>query len=410
MVCRHRNHLRYLSEELPLESFRASKMKARNSLQIFATPFKSSFLSIPPSPFSPRTPLTPPLPDRQRAQKPDRQTLSTYPASQHEAPSSPLAWMWKCHKCHHSYRLGVTRRCLEDGHHFCSGNTTMKSWRKSNSSRKQRNHRACPSEFDYEGWKTIGRWRRGGPKRSARTRTGTAVNGLDKIRERQDCWNTCDYPSECRWGRKFGIHTPVQSVFPSVEINNTMPTLTAPVNTMPEGILKAGDCNGGPSTSRKPVKTNLWTALLASAERRKSAGERGGSPLSAVEEKDRVGGDIEVTSARKDSDGDVIMGTIYPALLNNASSERSSSQSQSEASSSSAVDSLKALVSRRRYRRVKSRFRMNGSVDKKHAEVGHAVMGNVKERIEDQASFEEDMVVEGFAPLCRVRSRGSCSV
>ncbi|KAH6851502.1 hypothetical protein BKA58DRAFT_395080 [Alternaria rosae] len=385
-------------------------MKARNSLQIFATPFKSSFLSISPSPFSPRTPLTPPLPDRQRAQKPDRQTLSTYPASQHEAPSSPLAWMWKCHKCHHSYRLGVTRRCLEDGHHFCSGSTTMKSWRKSNSSRKQRNHRACPSEFDYEGWKTIGRWRRGGPKRSARTHTGTAVNGSDKIRERQDCWNTCDYPSECRWGKKFGIHTPVEFVFPSVEVNNSMPTLTAPINTLPEGILKPGDGSSSLATSRKGAKTNLWTALLASAERRKSAGERGGSLLSTVEERSEKEGGADVTSATRDSDGDVIMGTIDPALLDYASSPLSPSSLQSASSSSSAVDSLKALVSRRRYRRVKSRSRMNGSVDKRHAEVGHAVMGNVKERMQDRVSLdEEDMVVEGFAPLCRVRSRG-CSV
>lgn len=190
-----------------------------------------------------------------------------------------------------------------------------------------------------------------------------------------------------------------------------MPTLTAPVNTMPQGILKAGDCSGGPSTSRKAVKTNLWTALLASAERRKSAGERGGSPLATVEERSEKEGGADVTSATRDSDGDVIMGTIDPALLYHASSLPSPSSLQSASSSSSAVDSLKALVSRRRYRRVKSRSRMNGSVDKGHAEVGHAVMGNVKERIEEQVSLDEkDMVVEGFAPLCRVRSRGSCSV
>lgn len=35
-------------------------------------------------------------------------------------PQSPLAWTWRCHLCQTTYRLGTTRRCLLDGHYFCS--------------------------------------------------------------------------------------------------------------------------------------------------------------------------------------------------------------------------------------------------------------------------------------------------
>jgi len=27
----------------------------------------------------------------------------------------------------------------------------------------------------------------------------------------KDCWGKCDYPSECRWGKQYGVHTPVSS-------------------------------------------------------------------------------------------------------------------------------------------------------------------------------------------------------
>lgn len=40
-----------------------------------------------------------------------------FPASQ---PPSPLTWTWRCHLCYTTYRLGTTRRCLLDGHYFCS--------------------------------------------------------------------------------------------------------------------------------------------------------------------------------------------------------------------------------------------------------------------------------------------------
>ncbi|TKA67372.1 hypothetical protein B0A55_08756 [Friedmanniomyces simplex] len=30
----------------------------------------------------------------------------------------------------------------------------------------------------------------------------------------KDCWGKCDYPSECRWGKQYGVHTPVSSTPP----------------------------------------------------------------------------------------------------------------------------------------------------------------------------------------------------
>lgn len=27
----------------------------------------------------------------------------------------------------------------------------------------------------------------------------------------KDCWNMCDYPSECRWGKQYGVQTPVKA-------------------------------------------------------------------------------------------------------------------------------------------------------------------------------------------------------
>ncbi|KAF2134422.1 hypothetical protein P153DRAFT_250341, partial [Dothidotthia symphoricarpi CBS 119687] len=247
----------------------------RRSLHISPTPFKSSFLAIPPSPFSPRIPLTPPP----LAQKHTRYLSSEVrvpPSS--EAPSSPLAWVWTCHQCHRSYHLGVTRRCLDDGHHFCAGTTTVKQWRKPVGVRRHKRHRACTSEFDYQGWKTWSRWRGSGQKRS--------VN-------KQDCWNMCSYPSECRWGKKFGIHTPVATEFPTVEFDAT-PALPAPVEL--EGVLKPENCK---EIIACKEKSGFWETLSATARRR--ANVIASSPLAILAP------DAEPTM---DQNGDVVMTTV----------------------------------------------------------------------------------------------------
>ncbi|KAF1834826.1 hypothetical protein BDW02DRAFT_568650 [Decorospora gaudefroyi] len=368
-----------------------SNTRTRSPLRISSTPFKSSFLSIPPSPFSPRTPLTPNLPLAHRTQKPVQQTQTTYLV---DAPHSPLSWVWTCHQCHHSYHLGVTRRCLEDGHKFCSGTTTIKAWRKPSNPSRVRKHRACGSEFDYSGWKAWGRWRRGGKR-------------LDSA-GKKDCWNTCDYPSECRWGKKFGIHTPVEAMFPEPEVSSTMPMLTAPMNpnTTSEGILKPENCKNI-KTDKEVEKVTFWGALLASAERRKSGGGHASSPLSTVteEEEEEVDGD---------DDGDVVMSTIDPAPL-------ATSAPEFEPEASSAVDSLKALISRKRYRRGRSSKLVlsNNYHERKYGismlTVHNPELGNGDGEQKVPLSDADALLdLEGFEPLVRVQSRDSgyqsCSV
>ncbi|KAF1963326.1 hypothetical protein CC80DRAFT_397684, partial [Byssothecium circinans] len=87
--------------------------KNNTKLKISLEPFKSSHLAIPPSPFSPRTPIA-------LVSNPPPRHAKAYPTPDVNAtPPSPLQWVWQCHQCRRTYSLGVTRRCLEDGHHFC---------------------------------------------------------------------------------------------------------------------------------------------------------------------------------------------------------------------------------------------------------------------------------------------------
>ncbi|KAJ4984997.1 hypothetical protein SVAN01_09519 [Stagonosporopsis vannaccii] len=188
-------------------------------------PKTSSRLSLPTDPFTPLSPLhaLSALSDRTRQSihhspsKPSSSLPHPVPA-----PQTPLTWQWTCHACHTAYALGATRRCLEDGHFFCAGESVVRKKGKT----RRRKSKACGSAFDYQGWKGWGRWRRGSythaPSRGERVegvvdtwwnREGRSVEeGEDrekkKKKKKKDCWHTCDYPSQCRWGRSVGVHTP----------------------------------------------------------------------------------------------------------------------------------------------------------------------------------------------------------
>jgi hypothetical protein len=156
--------------------------------------------------------------------------------------------------CHRQYNFSVTRRCLDDGHYFCAGTSVVRS--RKDGSRRLRRHKACASEFDYAGWKDRGVWKRNlltltEQQRQRNSPCDSVFDGHDSededleeisstasvvspivagvsshtsswkvakpIRPVKDCWNRCDYPSECRWGKQFGVDTPVQASFPSLE-------------------------------------------------------------------------------------------------------------------------------------------------------------------------------------------------
>jgi hypothetical protein len=182
---------------------------------------------------------------------------------------------------------------------------------------------------------------------------GGAGLTLNAKGEKKDCWNTCDYPSECRWGRRFGIHTPLTDTFPTAE--PTTPTPPSPTLQNPiEGIL-------APSTSSESDKPDIWTSLIASAKRRKS---------------------------------------IPP------SSPLSTSETNSDSVGSIATDMLKNLMKRKTARRgglkrqisyPSSLLIVAKSVATKHEKaVGEASL---------EAMMDVDMD-DDFAPLERIRSRG----
>lgn len=96
-------------------------------------------------------------------------------------PENPGTWVWTCHLCHSRYPLGVTRRCLVDGHYYCSGETDRPSLR------KRKKPKSCTSEFDYHAWKVYGEWRR------------RALQAMQNPNQRvlKGC-DYCDFPSQCR--------------------------------------------------------------------------------------------------------------------------------------------------------------------------------------------------------------------
>jgi hypothetical protein len=93
-------------------------------------------------------------------------------------PDAPLPWVWQCHLCRNRYPLGVTRRCLYDGHYYCSGESGQPNL-------KKKKGRACSSEFDYEGWETYGDWR------------ARALQQRENGRNLRGC-EMCKFPSQCR--------------------------------------------------------------------------------------------------------------------------------------------------------------------------------------------------------------------
>jgi hypothetical protein len=128
-------------------------------------PSSTSFFTIPP--FDPSRAFAPLLPAGQVELTPP--------------PPQPLAWVWQCHLCRTRYPLGVTRRCLLDGHFYCCGETDRPNL-------KRKKKQSCSSEFDYIGWKAMEQW-----KRKARKSEKFVITC-----EPRGCEN-CEFPSQCRY-------------------------------------------------------------------------------------------------------------------------------------------------------------------------------------------------------------------
>ncbi|EPE31038.1 hypothetical protein GLAREA_04005 [Glarea lozoyensis ATCC 20868] len=189
------------------------------------TPSTTSPLTAPLSPCSPQTPLTPLTPPLRLHL---RTLIPSPPLSPHflaNQPDVPRPLLWRCHKCYRLYPLGVTRRCLEDGHVFCA--------------MPGKGRQGCTVEFDYTAWAKFNIWRREHARkrkeRGKARRQGTglahvsstpAVSGNQSIWIEEtpadqimpelsenyqqwpvfrqwDCWMECNFPSECHGFRQW---------------------------------------------------------------------------------------------------------------------------------------------------------------------------------------------------------------
>ncbi len=144
---------------------------------------------------SPRTPTylpTSPNFSRVTAFDPSRifgtneRSIDDVPKSAHlpPEPTKPLAWIWQCHLCRTRYPLGVTRRCLHDGHFYCSWETDRPNLK------SKKRGQSCSSEFDYIGWREWGEWKR--------KVLGSLENGIE-IKSRAGGCQKCEFPSQCRY-------------------------------------------------------------------------------------------------------------------------------------------------------------------------------------------------------------------
>lgn len=258
------------------------------SLHLRNVPLRSSNLAIPPSPFSPRSPTTPQF-SRPLHPQPRIAHSTTQPTISPPAPPRP--WLWQCHICRRGYSLGTTRRCLEDGHYFCSFGTSANRARRGLNFTKR--HFACASQFDYHGWIAWGDWRRG--ELQSRAELSGQV-GSRALATGRDCGVDCDFPRNCSWrawnvGREMEGNEDVKemeivSPTPAVPLSTSTtiltsvaaesldhkpvvvtPILPAPPRTF-DGILRGIEA----SKKNQPGKSSsddIWSLLASSTARRK---------------------------------------------------------------------------------------------------------------------------------------------
>lgn len=232
-------------------------------INVTAAPFRSSRLAVPSSPFSPIDPITPPTLKRTYSASANADLIDLLPPPKRQ----PMKWLWACHLCNRQYNLSVTRRCLDDGHYFCAGTSIVRS--RKDGVKRLRRHKACASEFDYAGWKDWGVWKRNlltltEQQKQRNSPCDSVFDGDDSededleeisttasvvspiaagftghtsswtvnkpLKPTQDCWNRCDYPSECRWGKQFGVDTPLQTTFPLLDCVPSTPNPNEPAS------------------------------------------------------------------------------------------------------------------------------------------------------------------------------------
>ena len=182
---------------------------------------------------SPRTPVWAPSPtsfftgppfDPSRIFASSSPTIPAKPAEIPLPPKKPLVWVWQCHLCHSRYSLGATRRCLQDGHYYCSGEADRPNLKK-----KQKG-KSCSSEFDYIGWRETAEWQRNVRR----------VRRLSDEHHPSGCEN-CEFPSQCRYSVSTPSSTTTRTtidpaVLMDVDLSSPLAPTTTPMTASPQPI------------------------------------------------------------------------------------------------------------------------------------------------------------------------------
>lgn len=80
----------------------------------------------------------------------------------------------------------------------------------------------------------------------------------------KDCWNTCDYPSECRWGKQFGTQQTQAQAQVAIASTVVPPALPPPPYTVSEPVAK--DLEQPSKTTEKLSSTPATIEELPEAE------------------------------------------------------------------------------------------------------------------------------------------------
>tara|TARA_R110002003_G_scaffold2257_1_gene24156 strand:+ start:16668 stop:17234 length:567 start_codon:yes stop_codon:yes gene_type:complete len=185
------------------------------------------------------------------------------------------------------------------------------------------------------------------------------------------------------------VHTPLESEFPVLEVCSERIERGATPEYVGEGVLR-GENVGGEKEEEGGGKSDLW-GLLASAKRRRSGK---GSPLAGGEEgKDE-----------RDGDGDVVMGNIDPALL--ALSSPAAPPASTPTVGSGAIDMLRVLMKRKGSRRGRTNASGLNRGDEYPVPLLTVPKPVLTKERDDVGMGDPEAMLEEFAPLERVRSRG----
>jgi hypothetical protein len=202
--------------------------------------------------------------------------------------------------------LGATRRCLLDGHFYCSGEIDRPNLK------KKKKGQSCSSEFDYIGWKATEQW-----KREMRKSDWFLI-----AREPEGCEN-CEFPSQCRYvnHRVLGKDRRDSSEMTASDLGtpSSMALLESPANglsrfykhenTTVESTLAGYGGGEGRSTrakvtddyyrpdrkSQSSAGTSLSAAMLREIMRSATRRSGGQATLSSIREESTEDSDVQET-------------------------------------------------------------------------------------------------------------------